>query len=1362
MLEHDLDLSFSDIAGLTGREETRAFFARLGYPVEMGKETFPDAEGMNQRLCEAVEHIELLARDDAGLLDVYLIEFPSVTVARINDLGTHFKNRGGWALAVLTSDYERIDFVLFDLQQKEGRASSVRAIPRRFTVDRRHPGNQRVVLRVLRRFSWTEPDALAQWDKLRSAFAIGEWSEEFFDNRGLFSDYFLIERMPEVTEAWSADNLKTIRRETGKGLLGARKQFSDKGEAAVREGLLEPILQQLGFEVRPRKDAGDGDITRPDYELWDGETGEKLAVCLAYQWDRFLDGPDPSDKQTESENPGAAVLSLLEQDDNEWAIVTNGKQWRLYTRKTESRATNFFQVDAEEAAADTDPDAFRYFWLLFRAEAFRQQETVVEGETRELNFVEQLLEGSRDYAKQVGDRLKDRVFDDIFPILAEGFVADIRAREGSDADLSQQRLDLIYESTLVLLYRLLFLLYSESRDLLPVREVGGFYEKSLSRIKGEIGSAGGTVESARDEKLAQTYSDAPATSREAPTLYGQLDELFKIIAEGRPSVNVPPYNGGLFVLKPEEALDEREREIAQFLADHALPDLHLAQTIDRLARDIDEKTLGLAMIDYKSLGVRQLGSIYEGLLEFKLRVAPEKMAICKQKGTEVVLPYDEAQETSGVTIQKTGRSADAEELTIPEGAPYLENDKHERKSTGSYYTPDYVVSYIVEHTVGPVLEEKFAAVRQDLDRACQRFHKLDKQRQEADMQRPTGVFDEEKPLIDRIFDIRVMDPAMGSGHFLVSAVDFIADRMIHFLNGFPGNPVERLLAQTRREILKAVEQRGIFIDEQKLTNVNLLKRHVLKRCLYGVDLNPMAVELAKVSLWLHCFTLGAPLSFLDHHLKCGNSLIGEVAAAETVAEQKGQTALGGMSRWDQFARAVQSYMMVSQLADATADQVLTSRKAFQEAEEMLSGPRAECNAVTARHFEGWTNWKVGSAQQAADDPQHPGREMFNAAQSHAQEHSFYHWPLEFPGTWYGIRQGTENVIAPKAEEDAGFDAVIGNPPYDVLPRGTADDWWPAGTNNNLFGHFVVRGGDLVAKGGALGLVVPLSFACGDRFESVRKTIYGRFGRLRASHYSIRPGKAFPAVDQRVTIFCATDRGSSPCELLSSRLHRFQQSEAAQVVQQPDLGRVGPIQQGVIPKTAGDVGAQLYRKLSDMHYRLGQMVADEGPEVAYYHSVARYWITAYDFLPYFTRAGELAISSDTKQLAANDESMVTTYMLLLNSSLFYYWWITECDEFHLLISEIRGFGMPWLKIPAEHSERAQSLVHNLMEAYRRTARRKELRAGGKDIVMDEFFPRRCLEEIRAIDDFVAEEYKLTDAEQTFLRNYDMEFRSDEDE
>ena len=102
---------------------------------------------------------------------------------------------------------------------------------------------------------------------------------------------------------------------------------------------------------------------------------------------------------------------------------------------------------------------------------------------------------------------------------------------------------------------------------------------------------------------------------------------------------------------------------------------------------------------------------------------------------------------------------------------------------------------------------------------------------------------------------------MGSGHFLVEAVDYITDKMLDFLNAFPWNPVIAHLSRMRETILQEMDDQGITIDPKRLTDVNLLKRHVLKRCIYGVDINPMAVELAKVSLWLDCFTLGAPLSF---------------------------------------------------------------------------------------------------------------------------------------------------------------------------------------------------------------------------------------------------------------------------------------------------------------------------------------------------------------------------------------------------------------------------------------------------------------------------------------------------------------------
>ena len=133
---------------------------------------------------------------------------------------------------------------------------------------------------------------------------------------------------------------------------------------------------------------------------------------------------------------------------------------------------------------------------------------------------------------------------------------------------------------------------------------------------------------------------------------------------------------------------------------------------------------------------------------------------------------------------------------------------------------------------------------------------------------------------------RVLDPAMGSGHFLVTAVDFLSDYIAELLEYLPAVPDwagwgvrvshrgSGSRSHTGRTSFSRARESDWVIDESLLTDQAIIRRMVLKRCIYGVDKNPLTVELAKVSLWLHSFTVGAPLSFLDHHLRCGDSLIG--------------------------------------------------------------------------------------------------------------------------------------------------------------------------------------------------------------------------------------------------------------------------------------------------------------------------------------------------------------------------------------------------------------------------------------------------------------------------------------------------------
>jgi hypothetical protein len=923
------------------------------------------------------------------------------------------------------------------------------------------------------------------------------------------------------------------------------------------------------------------DTVQPHFRLYTSEARDKsAAVCLAYTWNRNLDGRDETrDTETADENPGARVVGLLDSGEAPWAIVTNGKLWRLYSARAHSRATNYYEIDLEETLAMDDPNvAFRYFWLLFRAGAFISRTVVRDGETRNLSFLDDLVEESESYAKGLGERLKERVFEEIFPHFAEGFIEHLKAQppitgsqQGALLPVAQQ-LGLkqepdeefrrqVFQGTLTFLYRLLFLLYAESRGLLPVKEVRGYWEHSLTRLKEEVAAKAGDI-----------LDDAPAKLRKAYTgdstgLYERLLKLFAVIDQGARDLNVPLYNGGLFLTKPDPADHSVEAESARFLPQHKIPDRYLALGLDRLARDIDEKRQSLVFIDYKSMGVRQLGSIYEGLLEFKIRVASEKMAVVQGKKTEEVVPYREAVKTKQKILTQ-GRGRNAEERIYRPGNVYLENDRRERRATGSYYTPDHIVKYIVENTVGPVLEErleklrpKFRDAQQAYRNALRRAEAFRKQGMKPDD--PAKVANTYSRLVDELFDLRALDPAMGSGHFLVEAVDFICDRILGqrdgFLQAFPWNPVTAYLDETRRTILTEMERQGVSIDTARLTDINLLKRHVLKRCIYGVDLNPMAVELAKVSLWLDCFTLGAPLSFLDHHLKCGNSLIGttvQEVEAELAAQKKGHVGdlFGGP-----FQGLLSATAMIEELRripDATVEQAERSYSLFAEFEKSQKPYKRALDIWVSRYFGNKLaqEYLTLVGRDYVEEIRTGGvklspeyREVIGNAAGLSLGKRFFHWDLEFPEAFVDLERKTW-----KPSGEQGFDAVVGNPPYDVLAteelgydisqelayyRSTATYTPAFRGKTNLYKLFICRAISSMARGGALSFIVPMPLLGDDQAREVRRFILNSTGLAAVEGFPQKDdprSRVFPEAKLSTAVFVT--RGAAADAPFTLRIH----------------------------------------------------------------------------------------------------------------------------------------------------------------------------------------------------------------------------------
>ncbi len=322
------------------------------------------------------------------------------------------------------------------------------------------------------------------------------------------------------------------------------------------------------------------------------------------------------------------------------------------------------------------------------------------------------------------------------------------------------------------------------------------------------------------EDIRDKRDSGAAFSTTATRIWDGLKSRFAAISAGDSSLGLPAYNGGLF-----------EDARTPLLTRVRIPDSVLAPAIDELSR----RDVIRAWINYRDLSVQHLGSIYERLLEYRLEEQGDKL--------------------------------------IPRPTSFA------RKTTGSFYTHEDLVKLIIDEAVGPLAHEFVAAFAERLMDWEKRRELKPLDWEQLDALDPAS----------KILNLRVCDPAMGSGHFLVSLVDYLADRILEAVEDAAilvsgerwakqapvwNSPLVKRIAEIRERILKAARDHGWSVDIGQLDDRHIVRRLILKRAIHGVDKNPMAVELAKTALWLHTFTVGAPLSFLDHHLRCGDSLFG--------------------------------------------------------------------------------------------------------------------------------------------------------------------------------------------------------------------------------------------------------------------------------------------------------------------------------------------------------------------------------------------------------------------------------------------------------------------------------------------------------
>ena len=449
-------------------------------------------------------------------------------------------------------------------------------------------------------------------------------------------------------------------------------------------------------------------------------------------------------------------------------------------------------------------------------------------------------------------------------------------------------------------------------------------------------------------------------SRKSTQRWDRLRTLVRMVRSGDQSAGVPAYNGSLFAPDgfPGGQLLERSEIV----------DTYLAPALASIAYETDKPDA--RGLDYAGLQIGHLGAIYEALLTMRLTRAPDDLV------------YDSKRD-----MFRPPRAGEKPEFT--KAQLYYQAEAGGRKAGGVFYTRQEFVDHLLRHSLLPALEDHLAEVGKIADR-------------------------DPSEAARRLFDFSVVDPAMGSAHFLTAALHMMADRMAVFLSEIDGLPP---VEQQFNDLTQDTDPSARPSDA-----ADLLRRLILKRCIYGVDLSPMAVEVANVTLWLESFVPGLALSYLGSNLKCGDALIG-VADPNVVGGVDSAMFTGGQHVIDAMDRAAQLQREQAAIPDRSPEEVSRSEELAARLRQATVGLRSA--------FDVWTSEPLGllgqrhvlelHGQSIVENRRGLASEVPDAidkAERMAGRYRFFHWPLEFPRVFHRTRPG--------------FDVVVGNPPWNEI------------------------------------------------------------------------------------------------------------------------------------------------------------------------------------------------------------------------------------------------------------------------------------------------------------------------------------------
>ena len=842
--------------------------------------------------------------------------------------------------------------------------------------------------------------------------------------------FSVVENPPE--SAWGADDepvivdllafFRTVLGWSPDDIAGA------PGGPPIPNGL-ELVLPDYNETLRPTLAAIDS--------MGDGEV--LMLVQVLSRGTPFDEAPDDDDRTGWSANPLAKFERLLREVKVPAGLLCNGDALRLvYAPSGESSGHLTFPV-AAMCEINGRPILAAMDMLLKESRVF----SALDGR-RLLD----ILSESRKYQAEVSNRLSDQVLGALWELL--------RGFQASDPDdgrrifnqTAREEPEHIYGGQLTLLMRLIFVLYAEDQGLMPDGEI---YANNYS-VSGLY------------DRLRADAGRYPDTMDQRYGAYAWLLSLFRLIFDGggHAGLRLPTRHGQLF--NPDEFpfLEGRPRGVMRVIDETfeapRVSDGCVYRVLDALLMLDGER------LSYRALDVEQVGSVYEAMMGYEVERAAGRCIAVRPK--HIVVDVDALLEVGGAKRTKwlkehadsdlSGASAKAlttatttEEVVaalgrrvsprcldvagtprlMAPGSLYLQPGE-ERRRTGSHYTPRELTEPIVRTTLRPVLE--------------------------ALGDRPTP---------EQILHLKVCDPAMGSGAFLVESCRQLAERLV-----------------TAWEVHDAMPE--MPPDEEPLLHA---RRLVAQRCLYGVDKNPFAVSLAKLSIWLVTLTRDHAFTFIDHALKHGDSLVGltrkQIAAFHWKPDSGPAMDLFEHKLKQDIEEALGWRDALQGLDEGNYSQ---KKEAWWEAENALTDARLFGDLVVGAFFgaekdkdrEGLRNQYLSKVEAWRANPAYRSELEGTVDELRGGEKPVppMHWEIEFPEVF--------------GRENPGFDAMVGNPPF--LSGGSiSTNYGPPYLAWLLFTHHDSHGnGDLVAhffrssfrhlrERGTLGLIATNTIGQGD-------------------------------------------------------------------------------------------------------------------------------------------------------------------------------------------------------------------------------------------------------------------------------------------